>query len=360
MRPGLHRLSVALAMLALLGGLLGGLVRMGWRLPVPAGAVALHGPLLVLGFLGSLIGLERAVALGGRWWYAAPPAAAAGGLLLLVGLPGPGAALLLAAGLGLALAAAAVLRGHPVPHQGVLLVGALLWTGGVLRWLAGGAPAEATPWLGGFLVLTVAGERLELSRASGLPSFARGAFLGAVALVVAGLGLSVGSPGGGTRLVGLGLLLLAAWLVRFDVARRTVRGRGLPRFVATAVLVAYGWLAAAGLLWLAAGDAGGPLRDARIHALFLGFVMSMVVGHAPVVLPAVLGLPLSFRSHLYAPLALLHGSLLLRVAGDLASVPPAVRWGGLLNAAAVVLFLGTAAVLGAGRGSRRRARRASG
>ena len=54
---------VALAGLALLAGLWGGLLRIGWSLPpLEAQLATLHGPLMVGGFLGVVIALERAVA----------------------------------------------------------------------------------------------------------------------------------------------------------------------------------------------------------------------------------------------------------------------------------------------------------
>ena len=57
---------MALGMLALVSALAGGLARLGWPLPVAASLVAFHGPVMVAGFLGTVIGLERAVALGRR------------------------------------------------------------------------------------------------------------------------------------------------------------------------------------------------------------------------------------------------------------------------------------------------------
>jgi hypothetical protein len=55
---------LALAWAALIGALWGGLLRLGWAWPTPQPSLALlHGPLMVCGFLGTLIGLERAVAL---------------------------------------------------------------------------------------------------------------------------------------------------------------------------------------------------------------------------------------------------------------------------------------------------------
>ena len=60
----LHLPLLILAFSALLAGLWAGLLRLGLALPslgvIPAGA---HGPLMVAGFLGTLIALERAVAL---------------------------------------------------------------------------------------------------------------------------------------------------------------------------------------------------------------------------------------------------------------------------------------------------------
>ncbi|MBI3625118.1 MAG: hypothetical protein HY215_03055, partial [Candidatus Rokubacteria bacterium] len=74
--------------MSLLVALWGGLIRLGWPLPVPAAPVpAFHGPLMVTGFLGTLIGLERAVALKRGWAYGAPLFAGMGGLALLVGVP---------------------------------------------------------------------------------------------------------------------------------------------------------------------------------------------------------------------------------------------------------------------------------
>ena len=81
---------MAPGMLALLTALWGGLVRLGWPWPVPWPTLVMaHGPLMVCGFLGTLIGVERAVALGACWPYAAPLLTAMGALALLTGLPAP-------------------------------------------------------------------------------------------------------------------------------------------------------------------------------------------------------------------------------------------------------------------------------
>ena len=101
----------------------------------------------------------------------------------------------------------------------------------------------------------------------------------------------------------------------------------------------------------------GGSADAVAHAVFLGFVMSMIMAHAPVILPAVVRRPLPYTPWMYAPVVLLHASLLLRVAvGDARDVEYAVRAGGVLNIVAILGFI-VIAVIAVVRGSRRSAGR---
>lgn len=325
-------LVLGFASLAL--GIAGGLVRLGASIPAPAGAIALHGPLLVSGFLGTVIGLERAVALGHLWTYAAPLASGLGGLCLLAGLAVPGFALMVFAAAALVAASAAVFARQRSLEMGTLLAGAGAWLAGNL-FLFSGQPA--VPWWIAFFALTIGGERLELSRYLKRPPAARLAFVAlAVLLLVTPL-----AP----RLLGVALLMLALWLLAFDLARITVRQTGLPRYVAVCLLAGYAWLALGGAL-IAAETA----YDAALHAIFVGFVFSMVFGHAPVILPAVLRASFPYHPILYAPLLVLHASLAVRV---LVSTPIGA-WG---NAAAIALFIATAAALVFSRASSARPRR---
>ena len=56
-----------------------------------------------------------------------------------------------------------------------------------------------------------------------------------------------------------------------------------------------------------------PLRDVALHALGLGFIFSMMLGHAPVILPALARVKLLFGWFFYVPLAVLHVSLAVRL-----------------------------------------------
>src|SRR5512132_335315 len=69
----LRFLFIALAGLSLLAGIWIGIARLGIALPLPNPAmIALHGPLMVIGFLLTLIGLASAAAVE-RWWVYGVP-----------------------------------------------------------------------------------------------------------------------------------------------------------------------------------------------------------------------------------------------------------------------------------------------
>jgi hypothetical protein len=136
------------------------------------------------------------------------------------------------------------------------------------------------------------------------------------------------------------MLALALWLLSFDIARKTIHQPGLPRFAAICLLTGYVWLGVGGILGvLLGGVTAGPYYDAVLHTVLVGFVISMIFGHAPIIFPSVLRLPIAFNPIFYVPLALLHFSLVLRVTGDLAFITPFRLWGGLLNGIAILLFL---------------------
>lgn len=333
-----------LALLTLLTAAWAGLLRMGWVLPTTVSLAAAHGPLMVSGFLGTLIGLERAVALaalGRRWTYIAPLLAGLGAIASIAGLA-VGPWLMTAGSLALIAVFGEIVRRQPVDFTYTMTFGTLLWAVGNLLWLAGWPLFQVVWWWGGYLVLTIAGERLELARLTRFPRNAMRAFFALIGVYVVGLLVLSFTPLAdlGTRIVGAASLLLALWLLRFDLARRTVRQTGLTRFIAINLLLGYGWLTVSGILTIIAGQqAGGLLYDAMLHTLFLGFVFGMIFGHAPVIFPAVLGRPIKYGGHFYGHMILLHASLALRIVGDLGGWADLRRWGGMLNGIALLIFL---------------------
>jgi hypothetical protein len=90
-----------------------------------------------------------------------------------------------------------------------------------LLWLTGWSLPRLVPWIAGFLVLTILGERLELARVAALtPRSARQFLVGASAF---GLGLVLSATPSmtgstGVRLAGAGMIALALWGAAHDVA----------------------------------------------------------------------------------------------------------------------------------------------
>ncbi len=334
---------LALAFLSLFLGMGAGLARLGWNFP-PAVVelAALHGPLMACGFFGTVIGLERAVALGRRWGYLGPLLTGLGAATGMAGLPVVDAAALVALGSAVLLAASVLFyRRQRELFTLTLALGALCWLLGNLLWLAGQPVYTAVPFWIGFLALTIAGERLELSRVLPPSIRARRVFVAATVILLLGMVLSAFVREAGTLLLAAGMLLLSLWLMRQDVARRTVKGRGLPRFIAVCLLTGYVWLALSAIVILSAGGLGygGPAYDAAVHAVLLGFVFAMVFGHAPIILPAVLRVAVPYATYFYLPLALLHLSLTLRLAGDWTASAQWRAWGGALNGIALLAFV---------------------
>lgn len=341
--------------ISLLAGLNASLLLLGLPAPVSLARLAdLHGILMVLGFLGTVIALERAVALRRRAGLLAPACLGLGGIALLTAPVVVGQTLLVLGCAALtAVYAALWRRAHEVTVL-VQLLGAVLAGCAAALWGRTDV-AVVLPWLVAFLVLTIAAERAELARLA-MPSGAGEQLLALSGLLVVGVVLSLLWPQWGGPAFGIGLLAITAWLSVHDVARRLIHSTGLPRFSSAALLTGYGWLGLAGTLWALGavpGAGSGPLAghpaayDTVIHATFLGFAISMVMAHAPVILPAVLTVRLPYRPVLWAPLAVLHTGLLVRVTGNMlgGGDPLAYQVGSVLTIIAVLLLVLTAVYL---------------
>lgn len=333
---------LATAILALAWAVWLGLLRIGWALPLPfPDQLILHGPLMIGGFLGTLIGLERAIGLHARWAYAAPVCSAAGSILLVAGAPSAGATLITIASGAVALVFVVILSRQPTLFAATMLLGTLMWLAGNIGWYFGASIYRVVfAWMT-FVVLTIAGERLELTRVLRHGAAVQTVFVVAIAALLLGTAVETVQPSLGVRIIGAALAVIAWWLLQHDVARRTVRQHGATKFIAVCLLTGYVWLMVAGVLALLLGPTTPGLPyDATLHAVFLGFVVAMIFGHAPIVFPAVLGRPLPFDRAFYVHLATLHGSVALRLGGDLVDALAGYRsWGGLLNALAFLLFI---------------------
>jgi hypothetical protein len=338
---------VAAAGLSMAYGVWLGLLRLGWILPLPRpDHLVLHGPLMIGGFLGTLIGLERAIGVARPWAYAAPIASACGAAALVFGAPAIAGPLLFVVASAIAVAVfVTVVRREPTMFSSTMLAGGVMWLAGNALWAGGFAIYRVVFWWIGFVVLTIAGERLELNRLLKPRRHVRFMFVVSAAGLVVGIAAIARWPDAGVRLTGAALIAMGLWLGSFDIARRTIRQTGVTRFIAVCLLSGYLWLVFGGVVAVTTGVfEPGPTYDAILHAIFLGFAMVMVFGHAPIVFPAVVGRPMRFSQMFYAHVVILHASLAARMIGDLVPALGTWRgWGGLLNAVAVFAFVGNSA-----------------
>lgn len=349
-----------IAVASLLLGLWAGLARIGWDLPRSDVSLMLrHGGLMVVGFVATIIAIERAVAVRTLPAFAAPAFSAAAGLALL--LNGPSwmpPAFATASGAAYSVNAGVLLQRHRMPPFVLLLGGALCLGVSGIVWWAGGGYARVVPWWMAFLVLTIVAERLELIRFQRFSRSAVAVGLTALALLVLGPLVALADDGLGARVLGASFILATAWLLPRDIARRTAGTEGLTGFAGVGVLLAYCWLLATGGLLLTGGLAGGGIGyDAVIHAFFIGFVFSTIFAHGPIILPAVTGLAMPYTPLFYLPLVALEGGLVVRIAADAVSAPGPRRWAGMVQAIAIVAFFALAAArtamgVRASRGSR--------
>ncbi|MCQ9162675.1 hypothetical protein [Arthrobacter sp. STN4] len=341
-RPGFRMLFLLPAGAALLVGLNAGLQLMGADAPLKLDRFPeIHGMLLVLGFVGTVIALERSVALGRAAGYLSPALLGLSGLFMISPLPLPvGKLVLLAGTIAMLLVYVPLWRRQRDNVVLIQVLGGVAAVGAAALWVRVPDVAVLLPFLISFVVLTIAGERLELARIGITSPWAEPiltllAFAMTISTVAALLWPAAGYP-----LFGLSLLAIVAWLAGYDAARKTIRGQGLPRYIAACLLAGYGWLAIAGVV-LALHDRtlDGAAYDAVLHAVFLGFTISMIMAHASVILPAVLRKPLPYTELFWVPAVLLQASLLLRLGlGDAAGIHGAWVAGGVLNVISLLLF----------------------
>lgn len=327
---------------SMLLGLYTGLIRMGVLAPAAIDLNGLlHGPLMINGFLGTLIALERAAALRKAWTYSAPVCLALSTILLLTGQNISGSFFLISGSLLLVAMLVYLLYLQASPHHFIMFLGGCCLLTGNMLFIMNQPIHELVIWWVGFPVLTIFGERLELNRVMRPPKRAVHVFTVLIMIWIIMVGLlhvQRTLPWYGASLL---LIITALWLIRYDVARKTIRSDEWIRYSALCMLLAYGWLIISGIYGLAAGlPVAGPSYDALLHMIFVGFVFSMIFAHAAIIIPSLTGKMVPYHPYFYMPLILLHISLLMRVTADIFSAPVIQSGASYGNLAAIVLFFG--------------------
>ncbi len=331
-----------LGLAALVTGVCGGLIRMGLLVPAHiAMLAAYHGPLMVGGFLGTLITLERAVALEKKFVYILPLLTGLGALLFWLWVnPFIGLNMILLSSFGFILVYIYLIYRQPSIHMIVMGLGALLWFLGNGLWRDGVPFGYVADFWAGFLILTVVGERIELSRFVLQEKTKRIWIVIIASSYVFGLILSLYWLQTGIYMAALSLFLMGIWLLKYDLAKVTIKSEGLTRFMAACLLTGYVWLMlSSGFMIIYLYNPMHLVYDAMLHSIFLGFIFSMIFAHAPIIFTSITGIEMEYREIFYIHYAVLHVSLVIRIFGDLSGSASIRLLGGLLNGIAILIFL---------------------
>lgn len=333
-----QRFLVPLALLSLLLGILTGWLRLGWNVSLSI-AAGEHGLMMVGGFLGTLISLERAVVVKSRWALLVPLVQALAVPALLLDQFTLAVWLFIAGAVGMTLIVYSFLTRFQKPFYYLLFGGSVCLLIGHIVLLRTHFYPTAVPWWMAFLLLTITAERLELSRFVPLKQYQRGLLW--VALGIFLLGVAQPFHGIGQVVTGVGMVVVAAWLIRFDMARRLAFRTGQHRYMGLLLLLGYGWLLLSGLL-LALPVTFPFVYDATVHTFFAGFVFSMIFAHGPVILPGVLNLRGQFfHPILYVGSLIQSIGLLIRLGADVAGTVPWRLIGGVGQGIAIFIFMGS-------------------
>lgn len=358
------RVAMMVGVACFLGAVLTGI----WRLaatrgfPVPPVPTEWppHGHWMVGGFLAVLIMVERMATLPPGWLVWVPFVYALGAVTVHTGWAVSRGAVILGF-LGWTLHRVRAIRVYRAPEKPLIEVAALgLLTLAVMR--PGGLTGRPDVALAGLgaIVGVIAVERLELllrGRAFG-PRAVWAGLLGWMALL-AGSVLWGPLP---LPILGLATVLVMGGVLAHDAAVRaavrvfrgaTGSGPGslppLYGFLTKALLLAYAWMGLGGAL-LAGWGALPPAtaKDMVYHAVGLGFIFTMILAHAPVILPAVLG-GAPIRRAPVGLFWLFQGTTVLRLVGDVAVAKAPALWAwtgwptGLLHTVFLALYMVTLA-----------------
>lgn len=322
-------------LISLLIGILAGLFRMGWSIPM--GAVAgEHGALMVGSFLGTLICLERIVALKKKLLYVIPVISGLSILFFFIGNQQIAFILLTVGSLGLIYIYIDLIQRYGEYYFYIMMLGGISWAVGNINMIVNPFYPMAAPWWIAFILLTIFGERLELSKFLPKSKTKRNSMILAISVFM--IGIIVPYHSAGKIVSGIGLILLAVWLLRYDIARKSVLAHGMHRFIGSLLLAGYVWLMVCGLLMIF--DFNTLYNyDIMLHAFFLGFTFSMIFAHAPIIFPGVAGFSFRpFHGSLFIWAILLQLSLILRITSGLMMNSDLRKISGLTNAAIILLF----------------------
>jgi hypothetical protein len=333
---------VIMAMFCLLSGLWSGLTRIGWNMTILP-ITAHHGAIMVGGFLGTLIALEKIIPLKKKVLYSIPVMNALSVVFFFAGQPRIAIYTLIISSAALLVVFLYYFRLQRNIIYVLMSLGAISWLIGNILLLTKLFYPLAFPWWAAFALFIIAAERLELMQFLRVSGTNKKMFIGILASFFIGVFFSF--HGAGNLICGLALIGTAVWLLRNDVIGINLKKNNLPKYVAISLLMGYVALLMTGIFFFVLSDQWLSY-DVIVHSFFIGFVFSMIFAHGPIILPGILGRSVTpFNKILYVWLAILQVSWIIRLFADVLMEMEIRKISGLLSTAAILGYLITMAVL---------------
>lgn len=323
-----------LMMASLLLGIAGGWLRLGYvGLPL-APTAAMHGALMLGSFMSSLIVLERAMVMPQRAWLIFPLVNVGSAIPFLLGNWTLGSTFLLIGSFGLFAMMYLQISRFKMMYLWVMGIGAAGLVAGNGLLLIGFQVPKTLPYWVFFILLTIVGERMELSKFMPVSAPARKTLLVLLGLFLGFTILPFHSMA--AYFQGATLLGIAIWLLRYDMARLLLAKTGQFQYIGWGLVSGYFWLALAALI--AVFQQGHPLQyDLYIHAFFLGFAFSMIWAHAPIVFPLVINRKVDiYHPAMWVGWIFFQTTLLLRIFGGLFQNFDLRKWAAVANGYSIV------------------------
>jgi len=303
--------GIPLIFLVLLGGVFGGFVRIGWLQYSLQGISVSHGLLMTGAFMGSLISLERNMAMRSPWWGMVPFVCISSTIFFYLGELSIGLMALLTASTGLAIMLYLQLASHFKIGKCLMFIGALSWLMGNIMVYKSNMIPMGSIWWEAFILFTILGERIELGEI-GIK------FIGETLLFWLFLGLFIVGMvlpfhGIGPFIMGCSIIGIGLWFLVKDRKSMVFSRNGRNQFNSMAILLGYIWLIVHGL-WMILGRDQPFFYDVMVHSFFLGFAFSMIWGHVSSLFPMICGLNgNAFHPRFWWGLAIFETSLLGRI-----------------------------------------------
>lgn len=302
-----------LALVNLLAGLAAGLVRMGYQFLFNTLAPA-HGAIMVGGFLGTLIALEKIIPLKNKFLLIIPLLSSGSLLLFFFGLSQEAVLCITTASFCLTGVFLYYFFRHRNIQYTLMLAGGICWSiGNVLLYSKNFYPACFPMWLA-FILFIIVGERIELMKF--LPVTNRDRLILFVLVLIYIISTLFQFHGTGNIIAGISLVGISTWLLKYDVIAVGISKSHLTKYVAIALMCGYTSLLVCGIFLIIIRESM-LAYDTIVHTFFLGFAFSMIFAHGPIILPGVLGIAVKpFHKIFYLFLFLLQVSWLIRAYAD--------------------------------------------